>query len=78
MCLAYAIMGNPEKENLNPNYIYFYYGAWYKSNPIDMGHTIEKAFKKFDFNKFNPINDNLRMFKVKFLHLIIILFLMDF
>jgi ADP-ribosylglycohydrolase len=60
MCLAYAIMDNPEKENLNPNYIYFYYGSWARSNPIDMGRTTEKAFKKFDFNTFNPKNGNFK------------------
>ena len=58
MCLAYAIMDNPEKENLNPNYFYFYYGAWSKSNPIDIGNTTKKAFKKFDFIKYNPKNNN--------------------
>lgn len=60
MCLAYAIMDNPEKENLNPNYIYFYYGSWARSHPIDMGRTTEKAFKKFDFNTFNPKNGNFK------------------
>ena len=34
MSLAYAIMDNPSKESLDPNYLYFYYGAWSTSNPL--------------------------------------------
>ena len=54
MSLAYAIMDNPEKENLDINYIYFYYGAWYKSGPLDIGTTTKKSLKPFDFSKFLP------------------------
>ena len=30
LSLAYAIMDNPKKEELLVDYIYFYYGAWFK------------------------------------------------
>ena len=56
MCLAFAIMDTPEKENIDPNYLYFYYGAWSKSNPIDIGKTTKAAFKDYDFFKFYPKN----------------------
>ena len=57
MCLAYAIMDTPEKEKIDPKYLYFYYGAWAKSEPIDMGKTTEASFKNFDFMSFHPKND---------------------
>lgn len=60
MCLAYAIMDNPFKDSIDPNYIYFYYGAWAKSNPIDMGFTTENAFKYFDFVTFHPKLNNFK------------------
>ena len=53
MCCAYAIMDNPEKNKIDPNYLYFYYGAWSQSHPIDIGTTTRKAFIDFDFHKFN-------------------------
>ena len=60
MCLAYAIMDNPKKETIDPNYIYFYYGSWAKSEPIDMGFTTENAFKDFDFVTFHPKLNNFK------------------
>ena len=60
MSFAYAIMDIPSKEVLNPNYLYFYYGAWSKSHPIDIGHNIKKALSKFNFKQFHPKNDELR------------------
>ena len=56
MSFAYAIMDNPLKEDIDVNYLYFYYGAWSKSNPVDIGNTTKKAFSKFDFQEFNPKN----------------------
>ena len=58
MCCAYAIMDNPEKNKIDPNYLYFYYGAWSQSHPVDIGTTTRKAFTNFDFHKFNPKNNN--------------------
>ena len=61
MSFAYAIMENPEKENLDINYLYFYYGAWAKSKPIDIGHTTKDSFKNFDFIKFHPKKKNFEI-----------------
>ena len=60
MCLAYAIMDNPEKEIIDPRYLYFYYGAWTRSNPIDMGKTTRASFKNYDFTTCNPNNDKCK------------------
>ena len=57
---AYAIMDNPKKEELLVDYIYFYYGAWFKTNPLDYGKTTKNALKEFNFIKNNP---NLNNFK---------------
>ena len=54
MSLAYAIMDNPSKETLDVNYLYFYYGAWFKSGPLDIGDTTRNAFKAFDFKQCHP------------------------
>ena len=54
LSLAYAIMDNPMKKDLLVDYIYFYYGAWLKTNPLDYGHTTGQALISFDFLNFNP------------------------
>ena len=61
LSLAYAIMDNPIKDQLMPDYIYFYYGAWFNTQPLDFGNTTKNALELFDFFKFNP---NLNNFKV--------------
>ena len=53
-------MDNPKKEELLVDYIYFYYGAWFKTNPLDYGKTTKNALKEFNFIKNNP---NLNNFK---------------
>lgn len=58
MSFAYGVMDNPLKNDLDINYLYFYYGAWYKSKPLDIGTTTENAFKKFDFLNFHPKKKN--------------------
>ena len=60
LSLAYAIMDNPKKEELLVDYIYFYYGAWFKTDPLDFGNTTKHALKDFDFTKNHP---NLNKFK---------------
>ena len=60
LSLAYAIMDNPKKEELLVDYIYFYYGSWFKTDPLDFGNTTKAALELFDFLKFNP---NLNNFK---------------
>ena len=54
MSMAFAIMDNPSKETIDVNYLYFYYGAWSKSGPLDIGNTTQNAFKKFDFKQCHP------------------------
>ena len=54
MSMAFAIMDNPSKETIDVNYLYFYYGAWSKSGPLDIGNTTQNAFKKFDFKECHP------------------------
>ena len=60
LSLAYAIMDNPEKKDLISDYIFFYYGAWSQTHPLDIGSTTKKSLKEFNFNKYNP---NLSNFK---------------
>ena len=54
LSLAYAIMDNPLKEELLVDYIYFYYGAWFKTQPLDFGKTTKNALRDFDFEKDHP------------------------
>ena len=54
LSLAYAIMDNPKKEELLVDYIYFYYGAWFKTQPLDFGNTTKNALRDFDFQKDHP------------------------
>jgi ADP-ribosylglycohydrolase len=63
MSFGYAMMDNPEKEAISPDYLYFYYGAWAKSKPIDIGKTTHKSFTKFDFNYFHPKKGNFKNVK---------------
>jgi len=58
MSFAYAIMDSTEKENLDVNYLYFYYGAWYKTGPLDIGATTERSLKPFNFYDFLPEKKN--------------------
>ena len=55
---AFAIMDNPEINNLNSDYLYYYYGLWHLSAPKDEGNTTRKALKDFDPHIFNPEKEN--------------------
>lgn len=55
---AFALMDNPEKENINSDYLYYYYGLWHISKPKDEGITTRKALNIFDIAKFNPMDNN--------------------
>ena len=64
LSLAYAIMDTPMKETLNVNYMYFYYGAWLRTNPLDFGNTTKNALKYFDiawiyYRFYHEISDAL-------------------
>ena len=65
LSLAYAIMDTPKKEELSADYIYFYYGAWFKTSPLDYGATTKKALKQFDFVRFHPLLNNFKNIEKK-------------
>ena len=65
MSFAYAIMDLPSKEILDPNYLFFYYGAWSKSHPIDIGHSTKKALTKFTFNQFLPKREGFKFIETE-------------
>ena len=67
MSLAYGLMDNPSKENLDSNYLYFYYGAWSSSNPIYIENTTAKDLSKYKFNQFYEKNNNNNSLSNKFL-----------
>ena len=57
MCLSFGIMDSENLKEINPNIIYCYYGAWFKSKPVDIGSTTRKALNHFNFDFFsNDIN----------------------
>ena len=60
LSLAFAIMDTPFKNQLNANYIYFYYGAWFKTNPLDFGNTTKSALKHFNFRQYQPALNNFQ------------------
>ena len=57
MSMAYAILTNPSFKNLNSIYLYYYYGAWYKSGPRDIGNTTRNALHSFNFKNYNPFDE---------------------
>ena len=57
MSLAYAIMDTPEKDNLNSDFISFYYGLWRKSEPDDIGIATEKALINFIPENYNLLEN---------------------
>ena len=65
LSLAYAIMDTPKKETLNVDYMYFYYGAWFRTNPLDFGNTTKNALKYFDFKLFHPKKNNFKQIEGK-------------
>ena len=67
LSLAYAIMDTPLKEALNVNYIYFYYGAWFNTSPLDFGNTTKNALKIFNFEQFIPNMNNFQAIESKIL-----------
>ena len=57
MSMAYGILTNPEFDNLNSIYLYYFYGAWCQSGPNDMGNTTRKALYGFNFKGYDPNNE---------------------
>jgi len=63
LSLAYAIMDNPKKEEIIPDYIYFYYGSWFKTNPLDFGNTTSIALKDFKFKDYFTNSNNFQTYE---------------
>ena len=63
LSLAYAIMDNPKKEEIIPDYIYFYYGSWFKTNPLDFGNTTSIALKDFKFKDYFTNSNNFQIYE---------------
>ena len=68
LSFAYAIMDTPFKESLNVNYMYFYYGAWFSTKPLDYGNTTKAALRYFDFTQFLPKTNNFSKIEGKIIN----------
>lgn len=68
MSCAFGIMDNPDLNDLDSDYLYYYYGCWYLSNPRDIGFTTRNALSLFNPNVFNPNTKN--NYIDKFYHII--------
>ena len=58
MCCAFGIMDNPYMLRLDSDYLYYYYGCWYLSNPKDIGYTTRSALRFFKTTDFDPNKKN--------------------
>ena len=58
MSSAFALMDNPELNDINSDICYYYYGLWHISKPRDEGNTTRAALKLFKATNFNPENKN--------------------
>ena len=45
---AFAIMDSKKLSTLNTDNIFYYYGVWYYSEPLDIGMTTQNALKNFE------------------------------
>ena len=54
ICLSYGIMSSKNIKEISSVNNYYFYGSWFKSNPIDIGYTTRIALKPFSFDKFDP------------------------
>ena len=59
LSLAFALMDMPNINTIDQNILYYYYGFWGKSNPVDIGKTAAKALKHFEFSSFMINNPSL-------------------
>ena len=59
LSLAFALMDMPNINAIDQNVLYYYYGFWGKSNPVDIGKTATKALKHFEFDTFMINNPSL-------------------
>ena len=51
MSCAFGIMDNPDMLKLNSDYLYYYYGCWYLSQPNDIGFTTRNALSRFQIKE---------------------------
>ena len=58
MASSFALMDNPEINDINSDICYYYYGLWHISRPRDEGNTTRTALKLFKANIFNPEKQN--------------------
>ena len=58
MSSAFGIMDNPDLNDLDSDYLYYYYGCWYLSHPRDIGFTTRSALRIFNPSVFNPNTKN--------------------
>ena len=65
MSQAFAILDNYQYKSLNPNLLYYYYIAWYKSKPLDIGTTTSKALSYLDFQNLVITDENIFTEKIK-------------
>ena len=59
LSLAFALMDMPNINAIDQNVLYYYYGIWGKSNPVDIGKTAAKALKFFELDTFMINNPSL-------------------
>ena len=61
ICSAFAIMDNQNMLRINKDYLYYYYGCWYLTQPRDIGFTTRSALMNFNITDFDPnSNDNYK------------------
>ena len=63
--LAFAILDNNDLYELNQNLLYYYYGAWCKTNNPDIGLATATALQDFDFNNSLINNKDLYSYQIK-------------
>ena len=52
LSMAYAMMDSVNPKELDQDLIYYYYGAWMKSGPFDIGRTTMNALRDFNFEHY--------------------------
>ena len=73
LSLAFALMDMPNINTIDQNILYYYYGFWGKSNPVDIGKTAAKALKHFEFSSFminNPSLFTKPKYMIKFMNIL--------
>ena len=63
--LAFAILDNNDLYELNQNLLYYYYGAWCKTNNPNIGLATATALQDFDFDNSIINNKDLYSYQIK-------------